>query len=179
MTSLCTTVNPYCSLLNHEASSSDPQIFFRILVKLVECAIESLGHGLQRIFYSSSYGDLKLTFCMDVQTTWKPKEFLMFPYVSLPKAAKIHMPSFLKNYAPKLSQNLLQCFRTVWEHPQFNWELIRHIFLVITCSSKWRLVFQPFASSRGRHWLWRELFSKSEHILCILSPTNNISFLKG
>ena len=33
-------------LLNHEASSSDPKIFFRILVKLVECAIESLGHGL-------------------------------------------------------------------------------------------------------------------------------------
>ena len=109
--------------------------------------------SVQRISYPSSYGDLKLIFCMDVQTTWKPKEFLMFPYVSIPKAAKIHMPSFLKNYAPKLSQNLLQCFRTVWEYPQFNWELIRHIFLVITCSSKWRLVFQPFASSRGRHWI--------------------------
>ena len=116
--------------------------------------------SVQRISYPSSYGDLKLTFCMDVQTTWKPKEFLMFPYVSLPKAAKIHMPSFLKNYAPKLSQNLLQCFRTVWEHPQFNWELIRHIFLVITCSSKWRLVFQPFASSRGRHWFSRSNFGK-------------------
>ena len=51
----------------------------------------------------------------------------MFLYASLPKAAKTQMPSFLKNYAPKLSQNLLQCFRTVWEHPQFNWELIRHI----------------------------------------------------
>ena len=100
-------LNPYCfcSTMRHLQVISK---IFRILVKLVECAIESLGHGLQRIFYSSSYGDLKLTFCMDVQTTWKPKEFLMFPYVSLPKAAKIQMPSFLKNYAPKLSQNWLQ-----------------------------------------------------------------------
>ena len=64
----------------------------------------------------------------ELMATWKNKEFLMLRYVSLPKAAKTHVSTFLKNDALKLSKNLLQCFRSVWEHPQPNWKLVRHTF---------------------------------------------------
>ena len=52
----------------------------------------------------------------------------MLRYVSLPNAAKTHVSTFFKNDTLKLSKNLLQYFRIVWEHPQPNWKLARHVF---------------------------------------------------
>ena len=95
----------------YEVLSSNLKILFRALVKLVECAIESLGHTLSsarsistKDIFPINLWRLEIDLLYIRTNSLKTKGF---PYVSLPIAAKILMSSFFEKYYIKLSKKLL------------------------------------------------------------------------